>query len=102
MSKLPAYYQATDSQNIYLPRYEEIAQAASSAKSQLPHRSSKAQTALFVIDAQIGFCQPQASLYVPGAEADMARTAGSGRFQEGDPTLDAAPRAVETPERILK
>ena len=75
MSKLPAYYQATDSQNIYLPRYEAIAQAANLTKSQLPQRSSKAQTALFVIDAQIGFCHPKASLYVPGAEADMDRLA---------------------------
>lgn len=33
------------------------------------------KTALFVIDPQNDFCDPQGSLYVPNAEADMARLA---------------------------
>ena len=75
MRKLPAYYHAKDSEKIYLPRYEAIAAAANLAKKDFLKQTTNLRTALFVIDAQIGFCHPKASLYVPGAEADMTRLA---------------------------
>ena len=33
------------------------------------------QTALLIVDPQVDFCDPHGALYVPGAEADMARLA---------------------------
>lgn len=65
----PTFYDKNACTELFLPRYELIAQEASKVQSQ----SSVSNDALFVIDAQIGFCLPGASLYVPGAEQDIAR-----------------------------
>lgn len=63
------------SEQIFLPRYTEIATKAKRYRQEsLNSANTKAEnTALFVIDAQIGFCNPQASMFVPGAVKDMSR-----------------------------
>jgi len=63
----PKFYDRTLADKIYLPRYKEIAEEA----QPIAH-SSNEKTTLFVIDAQIGFCMPGASLYVKNAENDIA------------------------------
>lgn len=65
----PSFYDRNVCTELFLPRYELIAQEANKAQLQ----DVVSNDALFVIDAQIGFCLPGASLYVPGAEQDVVR-----------------------------
>ncbi|HIU63610.1 MAG TPA: nicotinamidase [Candidatus Avacidaminococcus intestinavium] len=65
----PNFYKQEAAAQLFLPRYELIAQEVVAAKRQ----GDLGRDALFIIDAQVGFCMPGANLYVPGAENDVAR-----------------------------
>ena len=74
----PSFYDPRKAAEIYFPDYGAICAAAQEFARQhaiQPSALDAERTALFVIDPQLGFCHPKASLYVPGAEQDMARTA---------------------------
>ena len=77
-SSFPAFYDKNKVGDIYLAREALVAEAAvdyASTHGIKPAIEDKAKIALFGIDIQIGFCQPSASLFVPGAVEDSARTA---------------------------
>lgn len=71
---LPNFYNPDKCGEIYLPRYELIAQEVWRLKNKF-RRDTRNRTLLFNVDPQIGFCIPGASLYVRGAEHDNARLA---------------------------
>lgn len=58
-----------------MPQYTEI--AAEAERYRQEHLKSinfkDENIALFVVDAQIGFCNPQASMFVTGAVEDISR-----------------------------
>jgi len=64
----PNFYSRELADKIFLPRCQLIAEAAADAGI----AASRGNDALFLIDTQIGFCQPGAGLYVNGAEKDIA------------------------------
>jgi nicotinamidase-related amidase len=74
---LPSFYERSKVPEIHLERAGLVAEAAEAyrAKERIrPSTSDKFRIAAFGIDAQIGFCTPGASLFVPGAVEDTQRT----------------------------
>jgi len=74
--KKPSFYNENDVTKLYTPRYDEImSEAAEFIKNYNIQAAShdRKKVAMFGIDAQIGFCTPGASLYVPGADKDVNR-----------------------------
>ncbi len=74
---LPAFFDAEAVTPLRLPRYAEIEAAATLARAAgvRPAEEDTRRVAVFGIDCQVGFCTPGASLFVPGADADMSRAA---------------------------
>lgn len=73
----PKFYDPNKASEIYLSRDALVAdQAVAYAQDHkiAPAADDKFKVAVFSIDAQIGFCHPQASLFVPGAVEDTVRT----------------------------
>ena len=74
--QVPSYYNESEVEKLYLPRYDQIIQEAVEfrKKHNVPAASTdRKRVAMFAIDAQVGFCTPGASLYVPNAEKDVAK-----------------------------
>lgn len=69
---LPSFFDPARVAELYLERAAMVAEEAAKAGSR-PVLPGAPRVAVFGIDCQVGFCLPGASLYVPGAEADMAR-----------------------------
>lgn len=72
----PNYYNATEVDKLFLPRYDQIIQEAVEFRKKNSISAAgtdRKRVTMFGIDAQVGFCTPGASLYVPGAEKDVAR-----------------------------
>jgi nicotinamidase-related amidase len=77
MLPAPAFYEATKVPTLYVERAALVAEAADvyrRAHSIRPAAEDRVRIAAFGIDAQIGFCTPEASLFVPGAVEDTQRT----------------------------
>jgi nicotinamidase-related amidase len=71
---LPPFYLPSDVQRLYIERSELLAAQAASWIERYalqPAATDRFKIALFCIDGQISFCHPQASLFVPGAPADI-------------------------------
>ena len=74
---LPSFYERAKVPEIFLERAGLVAEAAEAYRVRekiRPAASDKFRIAAFGIDAQIGFCTPGASLFVPGAVEDTQRT----------------------------
>jgi nicotinamidase-related amidase len=70
--KTPRFYKSDLANQLYIPRYSQIeGDVQELLKEFIPCKVEK--NALFLIDAQVCFCMPGASLYVPGAQEDMER-----------------------------
>lgn len=69
---LPGFADLHRAGSLYLERVGEVSAAAQACPA-LPAREDQERVAVFAIDCQVSFCLPGASLYVPGAEADLAR-----------------------------
>jgi nicotinamidase-related amidase len=77
MLSLPSFYDPARVGDVAIERAAIVAEAASAyAKTHRvkPAREDRLRIAAFGIDAQIGFCTPGASLFVPGAVEDTQRT----------------------------
>src|SRR5262245_42999591 len=77
MLPAPRFYDAAQVPTVYVERGGLVAEVADAYR--LEHRvrpasEDKRRIAAFGIDAQIGFCTPGASLFVPGAVDDTRRT----------------------------
>lgn len=72
MNRLPAFFDESMADQLYLPRYGAIMTEALNA-GLTPASEDKTRNAVFAIDMQVGFCHPQASLFVPGAVEDTVR-----------------------------
>lgn len=73
----PSFYNPDQVGTLYLERAALVTQAAQEAASSgafTPSAQDGERIAAFGIDCQVGFCLPQASLFVPGAVEDMQRT----------------------------
>lgn len=76
-SYTPDFYRPDRVSDIYQERAARVADEAiayRAARGVRPAAEDKFRIAAFGIDCQIGFCHPQASLFVPGAVEDMQRT----------------------------
>lgn len=74
----PSFYDSSKVGELYLSRDALVAEEARQFARQhnlKPAIEERRKVALFGIDIQVGFCQPEASLFVPGAVEDSARTA---------------------------
>lgn len=72
----PSFFNPAEVQNLFLPRYDRIIEEAVAFRKQhnIPAAATdRKRVAVFAIDAQVGFCTPGASLYVPGADQDVVR-----------------------------
>lgn len=73
----PDFYHPDQVGELFMERGALVAQAAADYRKRYgvpPAARDRFRVAAFGIDAQIGFCQPGASLFVPGAVADTRRT----------------------------
>jgi nicotinamidase-related amidase len=71
----PSYYQAEDVGRLYVERGGIVAAEAERMRQKdQPAAQGNMRVAAFGIDAQVGFCHPDASLFVPGAVEDTRRT----------------------------
>lgn len=73
----PSFYDRSQVAGIHVERGALVAESAEAyrrAHGIAPAASDRVRVAAFGIDAQIGFCTPGASLFVPGAVEDTART----------------------------
>jgi len=68
----PAFYNESQAGEFFLPRYDMVMQEASKVTGK-PARLDTFRVGVLGIDAQIGFCYPKASLFVPGAVEDVTR-----------------------------
>lgn len=76
MDTTPDYWNATQCHDIYLARHATVAEAAAELRRRAPitpAAEDRERVALFGIDAQVGFCHRDASLFVPGAPGDIER-----------------------------
>ena len=76
---LPAHYAPDAVGSLFVERAGLIASAATDWRREhrlQPAAADAVRVAAFGIDCQVGFCHPDASLYVPGAVDDMTRVAG--------------------------
>ncbi|PON18048.1 nicotinamidase [Candidatus Entotheonella serta] len=74
---LPDFYDSELVGNVYVERAAMIAEAAEAYRQRhtiAPTTDDQFRIAAFGIDCQVGFCTPEASLFVPGAVEDMQRT----------------------------
>ena len=72
----PRYYEPSKVGEVYLERAGLVAEEAAEARDRMkipPAGEDAFKIAAFGIDAQIGFCAPGASLFVPGAVEDTRR-----------------------------
>jgi nicotinamidase-related amidase len=77
MMPLPTFYDPKTVREVRLERAALVAEAALEYRARhgvLPSAKDRIRVAAFGIDAQIGFCAPEASLFVPGAIEDTERT----------------------------
>jgi nicotinamidase/pyrazinamidase len=92
----PGFYDPKKINEIFLPRFAQVKEEALAIEG-IPASvkdSPGERTALLLIDEQIDFCNPKGSLYVPGAENDIANTIGFifrnfGKITTIYPTLDS-------------
>jgi nicotinamidase-related amidase len=74
---IPDFYDPEQVSEVYIERAALVAEAALAYQRQQQVQAAAQDTyriAAFGIDCQVGFCTPGASLFVPGAVADMHRT----------------------------
>lgn len=79
MLPAPVFYEPSKVATVYVERAALVAEAAKAYRREhaiRPASEDRVRIAAFGIDAQIGFCTPGASLFVPGAVEDMQRTLG--------------------------
>ncbi len=77
MMPLPTFYDPKAVREVRIERAGLVAEAALEYRERhkiQPSAKDKVRIAAFGIDAQIGFCAPEASLFVPGAVEDTTRT----------------------------
>ena len=77
MMPIPSFYDPAKVSDVYIERVDVITKAADDYVKQTkitPASHDRMRIAAFGIDCQIGFCTPGASLFVPGAVEDTART----------------------------
>jgi nicotinamidase-related amidase len=77
MLPAPTFYEASKVSAVYVERAALVAEIADEYRKKhkvAPSAQDKVRIAAFGIDAQIGFCSPGASLFVPGAVEDAQRT----------------------------
>src|SRR5262245_21406422 len=77
MLPLPKFYDPSTVKAVHIERAAIVAEAAEEyRRAHAVARASedKVRVSAFGIDAQIGFCSPGASLFVPGAVEDTQRT----------------------------
>lgn len=73
---LPSHFDPGQVPTLYLERAAEVFAAAKAYAKQhslRPASEDRPRSAVFIIDAQISFCMPGASLFVPGAVEDLQR-----------------------------
>lgn len=74
MATVPDFYDAQRVGTLFYPDPDAVADGAQAAS--LPPAATDARNVqLLLVDMQIDFCHPQGTLYVPGAEDDIRRTA---------------------------
>jgi len=76
MASTPDFFSPNQCTSIYLARHATVADAAAKFREAEPIKAAeedKERIVLFGVDCQIGFCHPEASLFVPGAPGDMHR-----------------------------
>ncbi|HLM46616.1 MAG TPA: nicotinamidase, partial [Myxococcaceae bacterium] len=74
---VPEFHEEKRVGTLYLERAAQVAEAArryAVAHAVKPAREDRVRIAAFGIDVQVAFCQPEASLFVPGAVEDTQRT----------------------------
>jgi nicotinamidase-related amidase len=79
MLRPPVFYEPSKVPTVYVERAALVAEVAEAYRKEhaiRPASEDRMRIAAFGIDAQIGFCTPGASLFVPGAVEDMQRTLG--------------------------
>ena len=79
MLPAPMFYDASKVPTVHVERVSLVAEIADEYRKKHKIASAaqdKVRIAAFGIDAQIGFCTPGASLFVPGAVEDTQRTLG--------------------------
>ncbi|CQR71919.1 hypothetical protein SOV_11420 [Sporomusa ovata DSM 2662] len=69
----PSCYSPNRAGELYLPRYDIIQNEVRQLRKKCNPAFSSEKTVLFLVDPQVGFCIPGASLYVNGAEKDIER-----------------------------
>lgn len=77
MMPFPTFYDPKSVRDVRVERAGLVAEAALDYRARhavQPSSKDKLRIAAFGIDAQIGFCSPEASLFVPGAVEDTTRT----------------------------
>ncbi len=74
---LPSFYRAEDVPTLYVERGGLVADEALQYRGKhsiAPASDDSFRVAVFGIDCQVGFCHPEASLFVPGAVEDTQRS----------------------------
>ena len=77
MLPAPQFHDPAKVSSVYIERAALVADVADAYRKQhaiAPAAKDKVRIAAFGIDAQVGFCTPGASLFVPGAVEDTQRT----------------------------
>lgn len=77
MLPAPQFHDASKASSVYIERAALVAEIAEAYRKQhaiAPSSKDKVRIAAFGIDAQVSFCTPGASLFVPGAVEDTQRT----------------------------
>lgn len=77
MLPVPTFYDASKVPSVHVERAALVAEAAEAYRKKhaiAPASQDEVRIAAFGIDAQVGFCIPGASLFVPGAVEDTRRT----------------------------
>ncbi len=77
MLPAPAFYEPSKVSSLYVERASLVAEVADAYRRKhevRPSSEDAVRIAAFGVDAQIGFCLPSASLFVPGAVEDTRRT----------------------------
>ncbi|WP_145097577.1 hypothetical protein [Sporomusa sp. KB1] len=69
----PSFYSPNRAGELYLPRYDIIQNEVRQLRKKCNLAFSSEKAVLFLVDPQVGFCIPGASLYVNGAEKDIER-----------------------------
>lgn len=73
----PSFYDSASVGSLFVERGDRVAQEALAYRREhqiLPASDDSIRVAAFGIDCQVGFCHPEASLFVPGAVEDTKRT----------------------------